>query len=358
MIEQPHGLVVDELVEIALFLQERDDAFVAPHRPVMLRDHGIGPVAVAFDRLVEVARPQPAVANLRAAQGVEIVHVVGGVLRHVQDLELRKVHDHLRRRFGARHQMKLDLDAVDHAGLVSLPDQVVRRDQRDRAFRQRLAEAFIDLPAFIDRQRQAVHVLRAAAHGVAGDDVFRHRMLHESVRRDHLDLAGSGVLGRHHALGAAEMIDVAMGIDHGCNRPGGAVGEIEIERGLRGLVGQQGVDQDQAAIALDDGEIGEIETAHLVDAIGHLEQAMHGIELRLPPQAGIDGRRHRVLLQKRVRPQVPGRLAANARHHTIPERRDETTPGVVEIGAIGKRQRFHKGIVGRACRRFRVLGLC
>ena len=113
----------------------------------MLRDHRLGVVAVALDRLGDVARPQPAVAHLGAADGVEIVHGVGGVFRHVQHPELRKVQQHLGRRLRARHQMEFDLDAVDPAGLVGclirsfggISDSVPRR--------QRLAEPGIDLAA-------------------------------------------------------------------------------------------------------------------------------------------------------------------------------------------------------------------
>jgi hypothetical protein len=135
VIEQPHALIVDEFIEVALLLEKGDGARIAPHRPVVLRDHDFGLVAVALDGVGNVARPQAAIADLRAADGVEIVHGVIGVFRHVEHPELRKVHQHFRRRLGARHEMEFDLDAVDAARLVSLGDHLVRRDQRDRAKR-------------------------------------------------------------------------------------------------------------------------------------------------------------------------------------------------------------------------------
>jgi len=119
-----------------------------------------------------------------------------------------------------------------------------------------------------------------------------------------------------------------------------------------------GIDQDQAAVAFDNGHIGDVDAAHLVDALSDLEQSVGGVELRLPPQAWIDGRRHLVLLQERVAVAVERRPAARARHHAIRQRRDEAAPGILEIGAIGKRQRFGKGLIGGTRSRFRVPGLC
>ena len=194
-------------------------------------------------------------------------------------------------------------------------------------------------------------------HGVAGDDVLGHRVLHESVRRDHFYLAGCGVLRRHHALGAAEMIGMAVGVDHRGDGFCRAVGEIKIERGLRGLVRQQRIDQDQPAVAFDDGHVGDVEAAHLVDAVGDLEQAVDRVELRLPPQARIDRRRHLVLLQERIGFCVERRPAAGPGDHAIRQRGDKPAFGVVEIGAVGKRQRFDEGVVGRAGGGFGVAGL-
>jgi hypothetical protein len=38
----------------------------------------------------------------------------------------------------------------------------------------------------------------------------------------------------------------------------------------------------------DDGHVRDVEAAHLVDALGYLEQAVDRVELRLPPQARVD----------------------------------------------------------------------
>jgi len=73
---------------------------------------------------------------------------------------------------------------------------------------------------------------------------------------------------RHHSL-VAQML---AGKRHG--RPGGS------------RCGQW-VNQYPAAVTVDQGEIGQVETAQLVDALGNLEQTMDTIELGLPPEAGV-----------------------------------------------------------------------
>src|SRR5205823_7026768 len=127
----------------------------------MLRDLDFGLVAVTLDRIADIARPQPPVAYLRAADGVEVVHIVGGIFRHVQHLEVWEVHQHLTRRFRTRCEMEFDLNAVDGPRFVSLLDEIVGRNQRSRSPRQRLAEAGVDLPTLADGQRAAELVLRA-----------------------------------------------------------------------------------------------------------------------------------------------------------------------------------------------------
>src|SRR2546429_4082843 len=104
----------------------------------MLRDLDFGLVAVTLDRIADIARPQPPVAYLRAADGVEVVHIVGGIFRHVQHLEVWEVHQHLTRRFRTRCEMEFDLNAVDGPRFVSLLDEIVGRNQRSRSPRQRL----------------------------------------------------------------------------------------------------------------------------------------------------------------------------------------------------------------------------
>ena len=49
------------------------------------------------------------------------------------------------------------------------------------------------------------------------------------------------------------------------------------------------VDHDPTALALDQGNVGDIKAAQLVDPVHHLEEADVGVELGVAPQAGVDG---------------------------------------------------------------------
>jgi AcrR family transcriptional regulator len=333
--------IVDEFVEVALFLQQVDHARLARDRPVMLRDHDFGPVAEGFQRFVDVARPEITVPHLRTADGVEIMHGVGDVFRHVEQAELREVQQHLRRRLRPRHELEGDFDAVDHARLQVLLDGGGRRDQRDPPERDRLAQSGIDLAARARGQEDAELILRAPAHRGAGRNAVADQRVHEARRREDLDLAGRDLVLAGHALDPAKMIAVVMGVDDGADGFPRPVLVIEIERGARGFGGGQRVDDDQRAVALDDGHVGDVEAAHLVDAVGDLEKAVDGIELRLPPQARVDAVGRRFLLQELVGLHVPGGPRTGARDQRVGQGADEAAHRVVG----GRSARVHESVL-------------
>ena len=78
-----------------------------------------------------------------------------------------------------------------------------------------------------------------------------------------------------HAEHAAEVVDVAVGVDHRGDGPFAerVVGELEAGRGR--LRGGQRVDDDPAVVAGDEGDVGDVVAPGLPDAVGHLEQAVH-----------------------------------------------------------------------------------
>ena len=255
VIQEPQRLVVDKLVHVALRLEQLGDARLTCDRPGVLADHDISPVAEGIECLADVARPQIAVAHLRAAYRVEVVHGVVHVLGHVEHAELREINQHLGRRLRARRHVEGDLDAVDGARLVAL-DRRGRRNQAERRAADRLAEAGVDMAARAGRQNDAELVLRAPTHGAAGQhDLARHG-LGETRWRQHLDLARRHVALAGHSPGAAEMVGVTVRIDHGADRLLGPMLVIEIEGGARRVGAAQGVDEDQARVALDDRHVG------------------------------------------------------------------------------------------------------
>src|SRR3546814_5615287 len=116
------------------------------------------------------------------------------------------------------------------------------------------------------------------------------RCLEEALRS--VDFNGTGPDARFvdDAAHAAEVVDVAVGVDHGLNRLLAAVGIVEVYADLRRFGRDQRIDHGDAFLALDDSHVGEVEIAHLVDAVDDLEQAADVDELRLAPKAGIDSR--------------------------------------------------------------------
>ncbi len=116
-----------------------------------------------------------------------------------------------------------------------------------------------------------------------------------------------------HAAGAAPMVGVGVGEDHGGDRPLAAVLEVQLHRGARALDRGQGVDHDDALVALDQRHVGDVEAAHLVDTGHHFEQAVVHVEARLPPQARIDGRGRLLFGQEAVGLQAPDHPALRPR---------------------------------------------
>ena len=67
------------------------------------------------------------------------------------------------------------------------------------------------------------------------------------------------------------------------------MGVVEVKGSLRALLGNEGVGDDEAGVALNDGQVGYVGAPDLVDAVRYLEEAGLHVELVLAPQAGIDG---------------------------------------------------------------------
>ena len=80
---------------------------------MVLGEHHVGVRAEPVERLVQVPGPGVGVAGLGAADGIDVVQVVRGVLGEVQRPEPGIEHVHLGRRLGLRRELEYDLDAVD-----------------------------------------------------------------------------------------------------------------------------------------------------------------------------------------------------------------------------------------------------
>jgi hypothetical protein len=67
------------------------------------------------------------------------------------------------------------------------------------------------------------------------------------------------------------------------------MGPIQGDRCGRGLRRDQRIDDDDSSLTLDQSHVRQVSAPHLVDAVGHLEQALDRGQLTLAPQTRIDG---------------------------------------------------------------------
>src|SRR5262249_52984407 len=89
-------------------------------------------------------------------------------------------------------------------------------------------------------------------------------------------------------------------------------------------------------VGLDQGHVRQVNPAHLVDAIGDLEQPLDRGELALPPQAWLHRLRRAALGGPPERVDIPDDPAVGVLDHAWLQARDQATVGVVEVGPVGE----------------------
>ena len=119
------------------------------------------------------------------------------------------------------------------------------------------------------------------------------------------------------------------------DRPLAAVRAVERQRRRRRLGGDQRIDHDDARVALDEADVGQVEAADLVDPLDNFVQALLGAQLRLTPEAGVHGRRS-ITGDECVGVVVPHHPAVGGLHHAGFERADEPAVGVGEVTGVGE----------------------
>ncbi len=210
----------------------------------MAGEHRLRALAEQLDRLVEVAGPDPRIADQRPAQGEQVVHRVARVLGDEQRRVIGKEEVHLRRRLGARRELEGEADAVDRLLLARLDDVERRVDQGHATDGGGLPQAGGHLAERPGLEQVAEHVAGPPAHRDPGVDVLAHRVLEEAVRRElparrpESTSSSSTTPAR-----AAEVVDVGVAVDQPRDRPVAAVAPVERERRRRGLAGDQRIDR-------------------------------------------------------------------------------------------------------------------
>jgi hypothetical protein len=258
------------------------------------------------------------------------VHRADRVVGDAEQARVREVDVHRRRRLGAGSELEAHVDAVDGLFLAGLEDVEGGREQRDRAQRGGLAQAGAELSFGAALQQCAVHVGGASAHRRAGEDVLGDRVVEEAVGGEDRHLAGLRVLRRQHTPGAAEVVDVAVGVDQTGDRAVAAVLAVEREGRRRGLGGDQRVDDDDALASLDHVHVREVEAAQLVEAGRQLEETGDAAELGLAPEIGV-GRGGRFRVEEGVGLELPDHAAVRVLHSGRIEGGDEPSPCLLEL---------------------------
>ena len=264
-----------------------------------------------------------------------VVQVVGGVLRHAQGPAVREEEVHLRRRLRVRRELEHHPNAVYLELLAGVGDVDGRWDERKRPGRGRLAQAHADLSGRALWEQRAEHVRGAAGHCAARIHVLAHRMLQEPLRREHRHPSGCDVFVGEHTARAAEVIDVAVGVEQPGHRAVAAMLAVEGQRRRGALRGYERVDHQHAGVALDNRHVREVQPADLVDAVGHLEETVNRRELSLPPETRVHGVRT-LSVEEVVGVRVPDDAPAGRPDHRVRQRRHPPSARVLEVRAVAE----------------------
>ena len=243
---------------------------------------------------------------------------------------LRQEQVHLGRRLGGGRELEHHRDAVDGVRFEGLRDRHRGRNDRPsrRAHAVDLSKTRIDRPARATRQRRPELIRRPPAHGVAGHDALGDHGVHETCWRDDRR-ASRGDLGRvHDPAHSAVVVAVAMRVDDRDDRPLRTMCEVQVKGGAGRTHRAERVHDDETVRPLDEGDIGQCQPAHLINAGHDHEQPVDGIQPRQAPQARVHRVRRRLVAQEAVVPRVLRGW----------QRRDEPASRVDEVLLVGKRQ--------------------
>ena len=289
-IRQPQGLIVDVAIGVALTREVVGDFFDSPTGPVVRREHHVAVGSVDLERFVDVLAPLQGVTNLCPAQGVEVVHVGGAVFRHAQRAPFGEENVHLGGGLGTGRDLEHHAHTVD--GDFGTRGFDVTSGSYQRHARQggkTFAESGVDVSLFVLGQERTVHVRGTSQHGRTGQNVLADGRFEESGRSNYLYPPRGDVLVRQNSAYAAEVVGVRVGIN---NCVDGSRTEVLVNHRLgRGgiFLTRQRVNDDPASVPSQKGDIGDVESANLVDPVGDFEKSFDVVETCLTPQARVGG---------------------------------------------------------------------
>ena len=189
-------------------------------------------------------------------------------------------------------------------------------------------------------QQQAVLVEQPPVHGVAGVDVLGDREVHEVDGRDDGDLPRPHIRFVDDSAYAAPVVAVGVRIDH--RRDGKAPANVLLEqfpRRANHFRGHQRVKDDPAGLAPDEGDVGQVKAADLIDARDHLVEPVIVVQYGLTEQRRMNAVEFVLGVQKLEPLHVPGDMASVRHDLEIFHGSNETLLLLLEISLVAERQR-------------------
>jgi len=122
---------------------------------------------------------------------------------------------------------------------------------------------------------------------------------------------------------------------------------VEVEAGAGDLGRDQGIDDDETPFTLDQGHVRDVEAADLIDAIGHLEEAVAHVEPRLAPEAWIHGGRRLLVGEEGVIVEAPHDASLVVLDLHVGKRAEKTAPRVLEVLSVAEGEDIQHGTVPR-----------
>ena len=276
---------MDELIDGSCVGHVFVDGFLAPMRPIVRLKNNLG---VGEQRLClgDVASPAIRIPHLRAAQRVEIVHASAAVFRHPEGFAVGEIGIHFGGRFRSRRLLEDSGYAINGCFINRIRNLEGRRDIADTGLHCGQANAHRKASLFAIGKHGAVLEKRPPLHCRAHKDIFLHYRVRKAFRHNNCGLSGCNLLVKRQAairsifwgnqpFNAAVVIHMRMADDNGDNPRIAHLGAEKFQRFRRGIFAAAAVHDDPSVFAADEGNIGNIIAAHLVDAVSNLKETVN-----------------------------------------------------------------------------------